>query len=48
MQNEIVTTIHKQSAELRLRDLLLMALTISSAAIDAISFLALSKVSGLS
>ena len=35
---------HTQSAELRLRDLLLKALTVSSGAIDAISFLALGNV----
>ena len=44
MPNEIATTRHKQSAELRVRDLLLKALTVSSGAIDAISFLALGNV----
>jgi uncharacterized membrane protein YoaK (UPF0700 family) len=44
MPKESMTTIRKQAAELRLRDLLLMALTVSSGAIDAISFLALGKV----
>jgi uncharacterized membrane protein YoaK (UPF0700 family) len=44
MQTEIVAEIHNQAAELRVRDLLLNALTVSSGAIDAISFLALGKV----
>src|ERR1700686_474211 len=44
MQTEIVTEIHNQAAEPRVRDLLLNALTVSSGAIDAISFLALGKV----
>jgi len=44
MQPEIATEIHHQAGELRVRDLLLNALTVSSGAIDAISFLALGKV----
>src|SRR4030081_1778931 len=44
MQTEIVTETHHQAVELRVRDLLLNALTVSSGAIDAISFLALGKV----
>src|SRR5437763_14995799 len=44
MQTELVTKIHNQAVELRIRDLLLNALTVSSGAIDAISFLALGKV----
>jgi uncharacterized membrane protein YoaK (UPF0700 family) len=44
MPKESLTTICKQTAEFRLRDLLLMALTVSSGAIDALSFLALGKV----
>src|SRR6202047_4504456 len=44
MQTETVTKVHKQAVELRVRDLLLNALTVSSGAIDAISFLALGKV----
>ncbi len=44
MQTEVVTKINKQAAEPRIRDLLLNALTVSSGAIDAISFLALGKV----
>src|SRR5216683_8063777 len=44
MQTELVTEIHNQAAELRVRDLLLNALTVSSGAVDAISFLALGKV----
>ena len=44
MQTEVVTKINKQSVGLRIRDLLLNALTVSSGAIDAISFLALGKV----
>ncbi|MDB6125603.1 MAG: hypothetical protein JWQ71_4596 [Pedosphaera sp.] len=39
-----MTRNHNQAVELRVRDLLLNALTVSSGAIDAISFLALSKV----
>src|SRR3984893_8594541 len=44
MQTEIVTETHHQAVELRVRDLLLNALTVSSGAIDAISFLALGRV----
>src|SRR6266852_728569 len=44
MQTEIATEIHSPAVELRVRDLLLNALTVSSGAIDAISFLALGKV----
>jgi uncharacterized membrane protein YoaK (UPF0700 family) len=44
MQTEILTEIHHQAVELRVRDLLLNALTVSSGAVDAISFLALGKV----
>src|SRR5437764_5444360 len=44
MQTELVTKINKQAAEPRIRDLLLNALTVSSGAVDAISFLALGKV----
>src|SRR6266852_3498085 len=44
MQTELVTKIHNQALELRVRDLLLNALTVSSGAVDAISFLALGKV----
>jgi len=44
MQNELVTKIHNPALELRVRDLLLNALTVSSGAVDAISFLALGKV----
>src|ERR1700687_2813704 len=45
MQTEqVITRIHNQAVELRIRDLLLNALTVSSGAIDAISFLALGKV----
>ena len=44
MQTELVTKIHNQAVELRVRDLLLNALTVSSGAVDAISFLALGKV----
>jgi len=44
MQTETATEIHYQAVELRVRDLLLNALTVSSGAIDAISFLALGKV----
>ncbi len=40
----VVTKIHNQAVELRVRDLLLNALTVSSGAVDAISFLALGKV----
>src|ERR1700732_5280023 len=44
MQTELVTNIHHPAIELGVRDLLLNALTVSSGAIDAISFLALGKV----
>jgi uncharacterized membrane protein YoaK (UPF0700 family) len=44
MQSELVTKFHDQPNDLRLRDLLLNALTVSSGAVDAISFLALGKV----
>ena len=44
MQTEIATEIHHQAVEVTVRDLLLNALTVSSGAIDAISFLALGKV----
>jgi uncharacterized membrane protein YoaK (UPF0700 family) len=44
MQNELVTAIHNQALELRIRDMLLNALAVSSGAVDAISFLALGKV----
>src|ERR1700676_1752630 len=44
MQTELVTTVHNQAVELRVRDLLLNALTVSSGAVDTISFLALGKV----
>lgn len=39
-----VTRIHNRTLELRVRDLLLNALTVSSGAVDAISFIALGKV----
>src|SRR5229473_8105808 len=44
MQNELVTGLHNQALELRIRDMLLNALAVSSGAVDAISFLALGKV----
>src|SRR5713226_4220237 len=44
MQTELVTNIHNQALELRVRDLLLNVLAGSSGAVDAISFLALGKV----
>src|ERR1700681_2197190 len=44
MQTELATQIHRPAVELRVRDLLLNALTVSSGAVDAISFLALGKV----
>jgi uncharacterized membrane protein YoaK (UPF0700 family) len=44
MQTELVTNTHNQALELRIRDLLLNGLTVSSGAVDAISFLALGKV----
>jgi uncharacterized membrane protein YoaK (UPF0700 family) len=37
-------TLHNQAVEIRVRDLLLNALTVSSGSVDAISFLALGKV----
>src|ERR1700732_2971945 len=43
MQTELVTNIHNPAIELGVRDLLLNALTVSSGAVDAISFLALGK-----
>ena len=44
MQAELVTKIQNQAVEPKVRDLLLNALTVSSGAVDAISFLALGKV----
>jgi uncharacterized membrane protein YoaK (UPF0700 family) len=44
MHSELVTMSNHGAVELRIRDLLLNALTVSSGAIDAISFLALGKV----
>jgi uncharacterized membrane protein YoaK (UPF0700 family) len=44
MHTELVPKIHNQATELRVRDLLLNALTVSSGAVDAISFIALGKV----
>src|SRR3981189_2120185 len=44
MQTELVTEIHNPAVDLSVRDLLLNALTVSSGAVDAISFLALGKV----
>ncbi len=44
MQSELVAKFHDQATEIKLRDLLLNALTVSSGAVDAISFLALGKV----
>src|SRR5216684_3771045 len=44
MQTKLPTKIQNQAFELRIRDLLLKALTVSSGAVDAISFLALGKV----
>lgn len=44
MQTELMTKIRNQADELMVRDLLLNALTVSSGAVDAISFLALGKV----
>ena len=44
MQTEIVKKIQHRAVELTVRDLLLNALTVSSGAVDAISFLALGKV----
>jgi uncharacterized membrane protein YoaK (UPF0700 family) len=44
MQTELVTKINNQAVELRVRDVLLNALAVSSGAVDAISFLVLGKV----
>src|ERR1700676_5566397 len=44
METKLVTKIHNQAVELKVRDLLLNALTVSSGAFDAISFVALGKV----
>jgi uncharacterized membrane protein YoaK (UPF0700 family) len=44
MQPEFVTKSEDQGSGIKLRDLLLNALTVSSGAVDAISFLALGKV----
>jgi uncharacterized membrane protein YoaK (UPF0700 family) len=44
MQSETAIVIHHEAVELRVRDVLLSALTVSSGAIDAISFLVLGKV----
>src|ERR1700751_1356513 len=44
MQNELTTSTHNQTVQLRIRDMLLNALAVSSGAIDAISFLVLGKV----
>src|SRR5260370_14110448 len=44
MQSELVTERHDLLSDVRVRDLLLNALTVSSGAVDAISFLALGKV----
>jgi uncharacterized membrane protein YoaK (UPF0700 family) len=44
IQTELVTSIRNQAPELRIRDILLNALAVSSGAIDAISFLDLGKV----
>src|SRR6202166_7867 len=45
MQTELaITRVKNHAVELRVRDLLLNALTVSSGAVDAISFLALGKV----
>jgi uncharacterized membrane protein YoaK (UPF0700 family) len=44
MQAELVTKFHDQATETRLRDVLLHALSASSGAVDAITFLALGKV----
>jgi uncharacterized membrane protein YoaK (UPF0700 family) len=44
METELVTKVQNQAVELVVRDLLLNALTVSSGAVDAISFLALGKV----
>src|SRR5260370_17847800 len=44
MQTELVTKLNNQAVELRIRDLLLNVLTVSSGAIDGISFLERGKV----
>jgi uncharacterized membrane protein YoaK (UPF0700 family) len=44
MQNQLTTSTHNQTVQLRIRDMLLNALAVSSGAIDAISFLVLGKV----
>ena len=44
MHTELVATVQDRAVELKVRDLLLNALTVSSGAVDAISFLALGKV----
>src|SRR6202140_1921714 len=44
MQTELATGIHRPAIQLRVRDLLVNALTVFSGAVDAISFLALGKV----
>src|ERR1700738_3995892 len=44
MQSAVATNLNDQASQIRLRDLLLNALTVSSGAVDAISFLALGKV----
>ncbi|MCU1253969.1 MAG: hypothetical protein JWM83_268 [Candidatus Angelobacter sp.] len=44
MRTELMKKINNPAVELRVRDLLLNALTVSSGAVDAISFLALGKV----
>jgi uncharacterized membrane protein YoaK (UPF0700 family) len=43
-ENELITTTSEDALKIRIRDILLIALTISSGAIDAISFLDLGKV----
>ncbi len=44
MQNELMTSTSDQTLQIRIRDVLLNALTVSSGAIDAVSFLDLGKV----
>src|ERR1700716_11742 len=44
MRTELMAKINNPAVELGVRDLLLNALTVSSGAVDAISFLALGKV----
>src|SRR6202140_5113693 len=44
MHTELVATVQDRAVELKVRDLLLNALTVSSGAVDAISFVALGKV----